>query len=271
MVSTHCFDPSEEAEDDRTSASELGFSPVPTPAMSQAMLPSLSPTVNTLTTQFQTAPFLQDMQGRSQAYGSPAMLQPDLAAEQYGYPTVSGPKPLQMHNTLVSPHHHPLGHPAHETARRASLFTPPTTTAAWSHSPPPPPQASPVTTTAAASPEPSPLFTFAATHHHHQPQHQQHQQQQQHTILPPPTALGLPLLMTHHHHQQAAGAYAAAAAAQAQAQYAHGPFDAMAHQYHQQNNTVFRGGSIQLTLQPHHQGFGGFGHHHEGGPGAQGH
>ncbi|KAK3902533.1 hypothetical protein C8A05DRAFT_33763 [Staphylotrichum tortipilum] len=271
MVMTHCFDPSEEAEDDRVSTADLGLTTITTAAMPHALLPSLSPTVHSLTHQFQTSGFLQEMPVRPQPYGSPATLQSDLTADQYGYPTVSAPDhpmpdhaaadALQMHNMLVSPHHHHPGHPGHETSRRPSLFAPPTTTAAefnapynttaWSHSPPPPPpQASPATT-AAATPESSPLFAFTPIQHH--------PPQPQHNILPPPTAL-LPMA---HHHQQAAGAYAAA-----QAQYAHGPFDAMAHQQNQ--NTVFRGGSIQLTLQQH-QGFGGFHGHHHSSPAPQGH
>ncbi|KAK3903206.1 hypothetical protein C8A05DRAFT_14822, partial [Staphylotrichum tortipilum] len=191
MVMTYCFDPSDEAGDGRVSAADVGLTTISTAAMPYAMLPSFSPTTH----QSQTSGFPQDMPVRPESYDSPPTL--------YGYPTVSAPDhpmpdhpaadALQMHNMLVSPHHH---HLSYEKSHRPSLFTPSTTatkfnapynTSGWSHLPPPPPQAS-AATTVAATLDFSSTFAFA------------------------PMA----------NHRQAAGAYAAAQAQD--------PFDRMAHQ-----------------------------------------
>jgi hypothetical protein len=224
MVMNHCFDPEEEMADDLAESAAMEaercrLDPLmtritPTRTATVPMLPSMSstsPSVQTLTTQFQATPFLHELPIRAHAYSAPAMLPAELTADQYPYPdghSLAATHPaatMQMHALMTgSPHHHQSPHtPQHDTSRRSSLFVPTTEfgspspsavyhhTSPWSQSPQTQGPATP-STTGASSPDTSPLFAYAhahglPSHHHHQPPSQQqqnhhhgHVQQQQH-------------------------------------------------------------------------------------------
>ncbi|KAL2127013.1 hypothetical protein VTI74DRAFT_11475 [Chaetomium olivicolor] len=196
---------------------------------------------------------------------------------------------MQMHDMLASPARY---HHSNDTSRRSSVFGHtdfggPSPSAmyhsSWSTSSPP--QATP-TTTATTTPDTSPIFAYNVTQHQQtaptaggnsapppppplplpvpaQQQSQPHQQQhgggspyagQQYTAS---SFDGLPLSPQHqNHHAQQQHAQQSQHQHQQHhhhhhAQHAH----QQQHQQHQHAQSMFRGGSIHLTVQPYHQGY----------------